>query len=135
MMKDPARCFSHGLPPVGTQVKAIPDYLALAGVFISFLVGLAWLIPRIRAGFRVLDSLEAIVTRELTHNHGTSMKDDVYGTAIASRRHGERLDTLEDGVAELDRRLSTLAEANNLIWPAIEAVANAQPPPHEGHKP
>lgn len=95
---------------------------------------LAWLLPRIRAAFRTLDAVELIVTRELTHNHGTSIKDDTYGTALAVHINSGRLDVVETNLANLETTLATLADANNLIWPAIEAVANAQPPERPSHE-
>lgn len=86
------------------------DRLAGAALWVSAvtgaLVALAWLIPRIRAAFRALDAVETIVTRELTHNHGSSIKDDSVGTAVAVQHANRRLDALEDRVAAVEATIT-----------------------------
>lgn len=47
------------------------------------LVALGYLIKKLRQAARALDAIEVLVSRELTHNHGTSIKDDVHGIAIS----------------------------------------------------
>lgn len=43
-------------------------------------------------------AIQNIVQRELEHNHGSSMKDDVYGMAIALGRAARRLDEFEEAL-------------------------------------
>jgi len=53
--------------------------IGLAGLVRSvvYLVrGARWLVHK-------LDAIDEVTQRELTHNHGTSMKDDVHGLALS----------------------------------------------------
>lgn len=63
---------------------------ALAMIGRSLRSGLAWC----RKVARQLQAMGDIVERELEHNHGSSMKDDVHGIAVAvgllQRRYGEQ---------------------------------------------
>lgn len=98
------------------------------------LTGLGYLFTRARRGFKRVDQLEQLlertedikrlVDRELTHNHGSSMKDDVHATAISVHRAHNRI----DGVY---RVLETFAEANALVLPLISDAINATPPEKE----
>lgn len=100
--------------------------LAVAGV-----TALGVIIRWMRGGFRVADDAErllkntdailSLVKRELEHNHGGSLKDDVHGIAVSVHRAHNRIDVLED-------TLSTLAEANSLVLPIIQDAINATPP-------
>lgn len=101
-----------------TWVTDVLGYLALIAAGAG---GLLWIGQQVRRVVRAADVMSALVSRELSHNSGKSMKDDVHGTAVSIAR-------LDDRVSDLYRVLESLAEANHLIWPAIEAVARAQPP-------
>lgn len=70
----------------------------------------------VREGIRRADALDKLVQHELHPNSGGSLHDIV-------RKNSERLDRLEGA-------MSTLAESQTHMWPAIEAVANAKPPKH-----
>lgn len=49
----------------------------------------------IRDGLQLLGVATDIVTRELEHNHGSSIKDDVHGTAVAVGQLQRRVGHLE----------------------------------------
>lgn len=49
----------------------------------ALLAAIAYLVRFLVKVGRVGRAVFEIVDRELTHNHGTSIKDDVYGTAVA----------------------------------------------------
>lgn len=90
-------------------------------VIAAGLGGIAYLARILIRLVKAWEAISIVVNRELSHNHGTSIKDDVHGTAIS-------VNQLHADVVELQVTLASLAEANHLIWPAIEAVARAQPP-------
>lgn len=49
--------------------------------------------------------LKTVVNRELTHNHGSSLKDDVYGLAIGQRLLARQVDDLDERfTAHLEER-------------------------------
>lgn len=57
-----------------------------------------------RAAAVKLDRIWQLADSELTHNHGSSIKDDVYGTAIAvgkAQREIERLNKRVDRIAHV----------------------------------
>lgn len=84
-----------------------------------------------RGGFRkvedvallltMTEDLKAVIDRELNHNHGSSLKDDVHGIAISVHRAHNRID-------ELENTLANLADANRLVLPIIADAINATPP-------
>lgn len=43
---------------------------------VTLLVAIGWLSRR-------LEAVRKVINKELTHNHGTSVKDDVHGIAVA----------------------------------------------------
>lgn len=96
--------------------------------------GVGYLFRKARGGFRTVDQLEQLVgmteqikrlvDRELNHNHGSSIKDDTYGTAISAHYAHQRID-------ELHVVLHTFAEANALVLPLIDTAIRATPPPEE----
>lgn len=54
-----------------------------------------------------LDRIWQLASRELEHNHGGSIKDDVYGTAVAigkTQRQVERLEKRLDRIAHVAAR-------------------------------
>lgn len=51
---------------------------------------------------RKLDELNDLASRELEHNHGSSMKDDLHGLAVAVGQQQRQLD-------DLDTRLDNVA--------------------------
>lgn len=61
----------------------------------SGLAGLVYIIGRARKAARVLDAIQHIVERELEHNHGSSMKDDMHGVAVSVGKLQRRQDDLE----------------------------------------
>ena len=90
-----------------------------------------------RRGFKTVDDAElllsmthdikAVVERELSHNHGSSLKDDVHGIAVSVHRAHNRIDALEDA-------LRTFADANRLVLPLISDAIHATPPTEENAK-
>lgn len=96
------------------------------------LAGFLYITAKVRRGIRTLwgfakdvrrrmNALEDLLNHELNPNSGTSLKDAVTRLDRAVADQSERLDTLED-------HLGTLADSQRAIWPAIEAVAKAEPP-------
>lgn len=69
--------------------------LALLAGAAAGLAGLLYLLGRARRAARVLDAIQALVERELEHNHGGSIKDDVHGTAVAVGVLQRRVSDLE----------------------------------------
>lgn len=87
---------------------------SIAGVLLALgVIGrFSWRIVKgIRKAFHMIDTVETIVTRELEHNHGSSMKDDLYGMAVGFGLTQRQVDDLESVVyqlrAQLDRHLRT----------------------------
>lgn len=97
------------------------DLLSYVAAIAAAGAALGWVVRQVLRLVKAGEALSAVVTRELGHNGGSSIKDDVHGTAINVQHVSDRVD-------HLYRVLDNLAEANHLIWPAIEAVANARPP-------
>lgn len=98
----------------------MPSALEVLGWIAAVAAGVAGLVYLVKAlryvarGVRWLfDAIEVIhdlVTRELDHNHGSSMKDDLYGVAVA-------LGTLQREHEEDRRRL----------WRALRLAAKHHP--------
>jgi hypothetical protein len=59
----------------------------------------------VKAG-RVLFALHELAERELTHNHGSSMKDDTVGTAEGLGVLSRLVDGLADEVDDINHRLT-----------------------------
>jgi len=49
---------------------------------VAFLTALGYLIRQTRRMIRYLVAAHNLLERELTHNHGSSIKDDTHGTAL-----------------------------------------------------
>lgn len=110
-------------------LAAIAAGLVAVGAIISR-IRRAWTRARtwVREGLRRADALDRLVQHELHPNSGGSLHDTVHRvdhrsaqTAELSAANARRLDRVEAS-------LSTLAESQLAIWPAIEAVARAHPP-------
>lgn len=74
------------------------------------------------------DALERLVNHELNPNSGRSLKDTVVRIDALSHDNARRLDRLES-------HLGVMADAQVTMWPAIEAVAMAEPPERNPHDP
>lgn len=64
-----------------------------------------------RAVGRTVNVIEGVVQRELDHNHGSSIKDDVYGIARAVGVLGRTVDDLTDQITDVDNRLTSHLQA------------------------
>lgn len=113
----------------------------LGGV-VTGLIALGWAVRAIRRGIkrvlswaRKMDALAELGNAQLSNNHGSSLLDKV-------ERNTRTIDHLEGTVTEMagtvdtlaqsfDEHLNVQAEANRAMWPAVQAVAEAQPPEHE----
>lgn len=73
------------LTGLGAQAAA----LAVAVAAVLYLAKLA------RTAFRWLEAIHGVVDKELTHNHGSSIKDDTHGMAVALGEVQRRVDELE----------------------------------------
>ena len=65
------------------------------GGLVALVAGLGYLVGKARKAARALDAIEQLVSRELEHNHGSSMKDDVHGLAVALGQLGRHVDDLD----------------------------------------
>lgn len=79
------------MPHVVVTVDAgqlVAGVIALA----AFLGALAYLVRLARRAGRHVRAAWRVIDQELTHNHGTSMKDDVYGIAVSVGEISRKLD-------------------------------------------
>lgn len=88
----------------------LDEYGTYLAALVAGVVALGWIIRKMRRAVRALDAIERVVARELTHNHGTSMKDDVHGVARTLGLIARRVDALEQRVTELDNHICHPAE-------------------------
>lgn len=87
----------------------VAGILTACGVFMHF----AWKgFKLLRKAFRMLDTVETVVSRELEHNHGGSMKDDLYGMAVGFGLTQRQVDDLEEVVYSIRRQLDMHLEEN-----------------------
>lgn len=73
-------------------MSAVLDVAVAVSVFSAGLAGLVYLIRVVRSGFKYADDVNELVamtgdikrllTKELEHNHGGSIKDDIHGLAV-----------------------------------------------------
>lgn len=59
-----------------------------------------YLFGKLRALFKNVEAISALLKGELTHNHGSSMKDDLHGIAVSVGVQGRQLDDLENRFTE-----------------------------------
>lgn len=71
------------------------DALTMIGAAAAAVAGLAYLIRLGLKAARALDAIQTVVERELEHNHGSSMKDDVHGMARAIGKLQRQVDDLD----------------------------------------
>lgn len=64
-------------------VPDLIDVLTWGAVAAAGVAGLLYLSGKVRSAFRAIDAIQHLVERELDHNHGSSMKDDIHGMAVA----------------------------------------------------
>lgn len=79
-------------------MDSLQRWLTLVSLVAAALGALGYLIRKLRRAVRVLDAIDHLVDHELTHNGGTSIKDDI--TAIAQAVGGLQAD-LRDLEAEV----------------------------------
>lgn len=134
------------MPVVIEPPPHVQEWALWLAAVVAGLTALGWLWTRLRRVVRRLvrwwraverrfDALEALVQHELNPNTGTSMKDALGRVEAAQREH---LQDAATAFGEINQRLAVLetvgttqAEAQASLWPAIEAVARATPPPEE----
>jgi hypothetical protein len=74
-------------------VGAIAALLTALGIIGRYMVKA---FVSLRKMFNMVDIIETIVSQELTHNHGSSMKDDLYGMAVAFGLTQRQVDDMEE---------------------------------------
>lgn len=126
-------------PPAHVQEWALWLAAVVAG-----LTALGWVYARVRRGLAAVlgwgrewaarfNALDALVTHELQPNSGSSMKDAIDRLEVKQQRHldeaGTAFDSIDRRLGALEGSLATAADAQRNLWPAIEAVAKAAPPP------
>lgn len=70
--------------------------------------GLGYLIRLLRRWAAMLNKLVALAEHELTHNHGTSIKDDAYGLAVSVKVLNDNVDGLRDEMTDIRHRLDNM---------------------------
>jgi hypothetical protein len=75
----------------------------------------------VREGLRRFDALDQLVQHELRPNSGGSLYDKLTRLDQARAEHSRRLASVESSI-------TTMAESQSAMWPAIEAIARAEPP-------
>lgn len=89
-----------------TGLETVAAWTGAAAGIVSTLSVIAWAIRRTLSGVRsavhTIDAIEEIVAQELTHNHGSSIKDDVTGLACT-------IGLLQREVGDIATRVDTLA--------------------------
>lgn len=60
----------------------------------------------------LVDSIESVISKELEHNHGSSMKDDLHGMAVGFGLTQRQVDDLEDVVTDIT---STVTEIQTVL--------------------
>lgn len=68
------------------------------------LAAMGYIARLVRRLVRIAAAVEHVVTNELTHNHGSSIKDDVYGIAVAVGELSRRVDEIETNMIERHRQ-------------------------------
>lgn len=96
---------------------SVEDVTAITGALAGTLALAGALTLAIRRGWRglrnlvhTIDRIEHVLNRELTHNHGTSIKDDITGLAVG-------LGTLHREVDSIGTRVDTLASLTSKHHP------------------
>jgi len=109
----------------------IDDYAIWLTAVVGGLVALGWLGKRARAKFarmsELLVRIDVAVTlaeHELRPNSGSSLYDKIGRISSGVDALWESVDTLSE---RFESQLATQAEASRAMWPAVEAIANAQP--------
>lgn len=83
------------------MVETVRDSAIWIAAIAAGLAALGYVFRLVRSLFRRIITIQRLVEAELTHNHGSSMKDDVYGLAVS-------LGTIQRTLAAHDRRLAYL---------------------------
>lgn len=90
--------------PAGAHITSGVDVIvAGAAVLAAIAAGLAavgYIARLVRRLVRIGSAIEHMVSNELTHNHGSSIKDDVYGIAVAVGKLSRRIDAIETHLKE-----------------------------------
>lgn len=135
------------LPAPATHVQEWAIWVAAVS---AGLVALAAVARKVRAAWRVgvtrwhawearFDALNSLVQHELRPNTGSSLKDAVERVETRQERHladaARVAGQIEQRLGRLEDVMGTAADAQAAMWPAIEAVAKAQPPDPEGDWP
>lgn len=79
----------------------LSDGATLVAVLAAGLAGLIYLGQRARTAMRAIEALQRVVSHELTHNHGTSIKDDTYGIAVSTKQISDAVDELRTGLSAI----------------------------------
>lgn len=109
----------------------IDDYAIWLTAVVGGLIALGWLVKRVRAKATQVSALlvriDVAVTlaeHELRPNSGSSLYDKIGRISSGVDALWESVDTLSE---RFESQLATQAEASRAMWPAVEAIANAQP--------
>lgn len=136
------------LSGVPTPALHLQEWALWAAAVVAGLTALGWIGKRARAALRRafatwrhwesrLDLLDRLVTHELQPNTGSSMKDALQRVERRQEQHMREAAlmalSMESRIREVEHALQATAEAQAAVWPAIQAVAEAEPPhnPHD----
>lgn len=88
-------------------MSALSEAAIWVAAIAAGLAGLIFLATKVRDVVQSIVAIQHIVERELEHNHGTSMKDDTHGMAVAI---GKLQRDRDDDRRRLNRALRTIAK-------------------------
>lgn len=85
-----------GIPvALAAMIAAIRALWRTVARLVAFANSLEYLVSRV-------NEIEQLLAHELRHNHGSSIKDDVHGTAIALQVANQRIDDLQNQISNLE---------------------------------
>lgn len=113
------------VPLPGAELSALERWAVFTAAVTAGLLALGAIATRvvrgirrarawIREGLRRADALDRLVQHELHPNHGGSLHDKV--------------GNLDKRLVAVESSLTTMARSSANMWPAIEAIAQAEPP-------
>lgn len=94
------------LPLVTISVSGEQIVGAVVGAA-AFLTATGYLIRKGKKLMRMLHAMHALIQHELTHNHGTSMKDDVHASAVAIGALSRQVDSLDERLDNVETFLTS----------------------------
>lgn len=92
-----------------TDLAGLTAAAGWVAVIAAGVAGAVYLARLAAKGFRAVSTMAELVERELQPNHGSSIKDDVHGMAVALGITQRRLDQVERDVQHLQATIDRSA--------------------------